>query len=148
MEKLIELCRHKNAEEILEDPDVRERVVRYFEQEKAYEKMILENSTARDNVLVIDLHNLDEILCGNRFKEYVLFPDINVSLRVIWGFRKQNMVFTVGHSIINRTCRSDIGSLMLKYEGGGHEQVGTCQVPTHSWENIRDEIVSVLRENG
>ena len=33
----------------------------------------------------------------------------------------------VGYSVINKTSHVDVGSLMLKYGGGGHKKVGTCQ---------------------
>jgi nanoRNase/pAp phosphatase (c-di-AMP/oligoRNAs hydrolase) len=41
----------------------------------------------------------------------------------------------VGYSILNRTSNVDVGKLMLKYGGGGHKAVGTCQF---SDENIGD----------
>jgi nanoRNase/pAp phosphatase (c-di-AMP/oligoRNAs hydrolase) len=148
MEDMIQYCRTRTADEILEIPDVQERVKRYFEQEPQYEDMIKSNSRADGNVLIIDLHNLDQILSGNRFKEYVLYPDCNISIRIIWGFKKQNMVFTVGHSIINKTSKTNVGSLMLKYGGGGHEKVGTCQVPTEEWEEKLAEIVEQMKKDG
>jgi len=148
MEDMIQYCRRMNADEMLEIPDVQERVDRYFEQEPEYEEMIRRNSRADGNVVIVDLHNLEEILSGNRFKEYVLFPEQNISIRVIWGFRKQNMVFTVGHSIINRTSKTNVGSLMLKYGGGGHQKVGTCQVPVDRWETLLGEIVGQMKADG
>jgi nanoRNase/pAp phosphatase (c-di-AMP/oligoRNAs hydrolase) len=148
MEDMIQYCRTMNAEEILKIADVRERVQRYFEQEPLYEQMIRANSRADGNVLIIDLHDLDEILSGNRFKEYVLFPQCNISIRVIWGYKKQNMVFTVGHSIINKTSKTNVGSLMLKYGGGGHQKVGTCQVPVGDWEKLLAEIVEQMKRDG
>jgi len=148
MEDMIQYCRTLNADQILEIPDVQERVKRYFEQEAAYEKMILENSRTDGNVLILDFHNLDEILSGNRFKEYVLHPEQNISIRIIWGFKKQNMVFTVGHSIVNRTSKTNVGSLMLKLGGGGHQKVGTCQVPIEKWEDALQEIVDQMKQDG
>ncbi len=148
MEDMIQYCRTMNADEILEIADVQERVKRYSEQEERYEKMITDNSRVDGNVLIIDLHECDEILSGNRFKEYVLHPDQNVSIRIIWGFKKQNMVFTCGHSIINRTSKTDVGSLMLKYGGGGHKVVGTSQVPTEVWEEKLAEIIGQMKADG
>ncbi|MCX6647262.1 MAG: exopolyphosphatase [bacterium] len=148
MEDMIQYCRTKNADEILEIQDVQERVKRYFEQEALYENMIKSNSRVEGNCLVVDLHEVEEILSGNRFKEYVLHPECNISLRIIWGFKKQNMVFTVGHSIINRTAKTDVGSLMLKYGGGGHRAVGTCQVPTEVWEEKLADIIGVINKDG
>jgi nanoRNase/pAp phosphatase (c-di-AMP/oligoRNAs hydrolase) len=148
MEDMIQYCRTMNADEILEIADVQERVKRYFEQEALYEEMIKTNSRVEKNCLVVDLHEVEEILSGNRFKEYVIHPECNISLRIIWGFKKQNMVFTVGHSIINRTAKTDVGSLMLKYGGGGHKMVGTCQVPTEVWEPKLAEIIASINKDG
>ncbi len=148
MEDMIKYCRTMAIHEILAVPDVRERMTRYFKQEKLYEEMVRENSTVDGNVLIIDLHNLDQIMTGNRFKEYILFPEQNISVRIIWGLRKQNMVFTCGRSVTNRTSKTDIGSLMLRYGGGGHRTVGTCQVSADDWERIRDEIVAQMKADG
>ena len=148
MEDLIQYCRKMNADEIIALPDVQERVKRYYEQEKEYETMILKNSVTEKNLLIIDLHNVDEIKSGNRFKEYVLFHEQNISMRIIWGFKKQNMVITCGHSIINRTSKTNIGLLMLKYGGGGHKAVGTCQIPTQNWEKARNEIIEAIVTDG
>lgn len=148
MKDMIEYCKTKSPDEILEIPDVQERIKRYFDQEKEYEEMIKRNSTVDGNVLVIDLHNEDQILSGNRFKEYVLFPEQNISVRILWGYQQQNMVMTCGHSIINRTSKTDVGKLMLKYGGGGHKAVGTCQVDVEKWTKIRDKIIRQMKEDG
>ncbi|KPA14658.1 exopolyphosphatase-related protein [Candidatus Magnetomorum sp. HK-1] len=148
MEKMIQYCQSMSADEILQLPDVQERIARYYEQEKAYEKMVLENSTVKQNILIIDLRDVEEFVSGNRFKEYVLFPEQNISLRIIWGFKKQNVVFTAGHSIVNRTSKTNIGSLMLKYGGGGHRAVGTCQIPFDQWEKVRSELIEKIISDG
>lgn len=147
MESLIKFCRTMTVEEILAQADVKERVDRYREQEKAYEEMIRTNSRMEENVLIIDLHEVSRVVSGNRFKEYVLFPKANVSIRILWGFMKQNMVFTVGKSILNRTSNADVGSLMLQYGGGGHKAVGTCQVPVKDWQKCLDEVVYALKDS-
>lgn len=146
MKDMIGYCRTKNIDEILAVPDVQERVDRYFEQEHNYQAMILAHSKVDGNVLVIDLREVPENLSGNRFMEYALFPDTNVSVRVIWGRERKNMVLTVGHSILNRTCTSNIGSLMLKYGGGGHQQVGTCQVDAALADQTLAEVIAALKE--
>ena len=130
MKDMIGYFRTLPIDQILANPDVKARVDRYFVQEKDYQAMIRANSRLDGTVLAIDLRNVPEILSGNRFAEYALFPQANVSIRAIWGREKKNVVFTVGHSILNRTCKVNVGSLMLQYGGGGHPQVGTCQVDT------------------
>jgi nanoRNase/pAp phosphatase (c-di-AMP/oligoRNAs hydrolase) len=147
MKDMIKYCRSKSVEDILQIGDVQERIKRYIAQEENYEVMLWKYSHAEGNVLIIDLRNVDEILSGNRFIEYALYPEQNVSVRIIWGREKQNMVFTVGHSIINRTCNTNVGSLMLKYGGGGHLQVGTCQVPVQDADRVYMEILRALKAN-
>jgi len=148
MKDMIGYCRTLTIDAILALPDVQERVKRYFEQEKDYQAMLKANSREEGNVLVIDLRGVGEILSGNRFLEYALWPKQNVSLRVLWGREKQNVVLTVGHSILDRSCLSDVGSLMLKHGGGGHRQVGTCQVETAKAEQVIAEVVAELKSKG
>lgn len=147
MEELIGFCRTLPIEKILELPDVKERVDRYFQQQELFDHMLNKCATVHDNVVVIDLRDQEEIFTGNRFYIYTLFPQCNVSMRIIWGLKKQNTVVTVGHSIINRTCKANVGELMLRYGGGGHDAVGTCQIPHNKSEKSIKEIIDALREN-
>ena len=145
---MIEYCRVHTAEEIMEIQDVKERIDKYREDESNFIEMLKNNTTAYDNAMVIDLRNADPIYCGNRFMVYTLFPDCNVSIRVIWGFKKQNVVFTVGKSITNRSSKTDIGKLMLSFGGGGHEAVGTCQVSEGEVSETLKKIIDQLNADG
>ncbi len=82
------------------------------------------------------------------FTIYTMFPDTTVSLLTTQGFKGQNTVITCGHSITNRASKSDVGSLMLEYGGGGHRAVGTCQVPHERADHIIGELVSRLNSAG
>ena len=148
MMDMIDYCRSKTVEEILEIPDVKERVDRYFEQELLFKGMISHISKIHDNVILMDLRNEEEIYTGNRFLIYALFPEQNISIQVIWGVDKQNIVFTCGHSIVNKTSKTDVGSLMLKYGGGGHARAGTCQVPIDKADQYLKEIIEQMNEDG
>jgi oligoribonuclease NrnB/cAMP/cGMP phosphodiesterase (DHH superfamily) len=144
MMDMIDYCSAKPVEEILAIDDVKERVQRYFEQDQLFKEMVSANTTVRDKVIVIDLRNQEEIYTGNRFVVYSLYPEQNISIQVIWGLNKQNVVITCGHSIINRTSTVDVGSLMLKYGGGGHKKVGTCQVPTDEADTILEALIQQM----
>jgi nanoRNase/pAp phosphatase (c-di-AMP/oligoRNAs hydrolase) len=63
---------------------------------------------------------------------------------VIWGLRRQNTVFAVGRSIIDRSSTFNIGRLMLSYGGGGHGAAGTCQIDNDRAETILAEIVGTI----
>ncbi len=148
MEKLVEMCRTKDVESILKDPDVAERIDRYYKQDALFRAMLRKRGTVHGNVVLLDFREQDEIYTGNRFVVYTMFPECNVSVQVIWGKLKQNTVITVGHSITNRTCKTDVGALMLEYGGGGHAKVGTCQVDTVVAEKALADIMDRLRQNG
>lgn len=142
---MIEYCGSKTAEQILAMPDVKERTKRYFAQQRDFVAMLRRCSTVHDNVVLVDLRGEEEIFSGNRFTLYALYPDCNVSMQIIWGLKQQNVVITVGHSILLRTCTADVGSLMLQYGGGGHLKVGTCQVPTLRAEQAIADIMNELK---
>lgn len=146
MEDLIEYCRAMPVEKILELPDVKERVARYFEHQGKYRDMLRKNTEIKGKCAIIDLRFQDEISVGNRFQIYAMYPEITVSVHVLWGLNKQNVVLTVGKSILNRTNQADIGALMLEYGGGGHAAVGTCQIPVEKADEILDEVVAKVND--
>ncbi|MBF0245461.1 MAG: exopolyphosphatase [Planctomycetes bacterium] len=148
MENMIEYCRTKTVEEILEEVDVRERTTRYLEQQVEFEKMLRACCTVDGNVIVTKIMDEETIYCGNRFVVYALFPEQNIEIRTMWGRQKQNVVFACGHSIINRTSKTDVGRLMLEFGGGGHPMVGTCQVPTEKWEEVLARLVEQMKKDG
>jgi len=144
MMQLIEACQHHDIEEILDLPDVRERVDLYHQQAEAFVAQLRRCSSVRGSVVVVDLRDQDVIHAGNRFMVYALFPDCTVSAHVLWGKQRQNTVIAVGKSILNRTSAADIGALMLSYGGGGHANAGTCQVGHDEADRVVDELVGHL----
>lgn len=148
MENLIEYCRTLTIEEILELTDVKERIQLYFEQNEIFKAMIKKYTTTDKNVIITDLRGVEEIFTGNRFLIYSLYPDQNISIWLVDGKNKQNCAFAVGHSIINRTSNTNVGSLMLKYNGGGHVKVGTCQVPYEETDKTLKELIDTMKIDG
>ncbi len=146
MMELIECCRTMSIEEILQLDDVRERVDLYNEHHERAIEQIKECSTIYNNLLVLDLRDADPIWCTNRFTLYAMYPQVNVSIHVLWGMKKQNTVFAVGKSIVNRSCKANIGELMLAHGGGGHQNAGTCQVLNESAGAACQELISQLQE--
>ncbi|NDV26390.1 exopolyphosphatase [Desulfovibrio sp. JC010] len=146
MEHLIDYCRELPITEILALPDVKERVDLYLERDKQFRDMLQSRTEMFGNVAILDLREQEEIYPGNRFTLYSMFPECNISIQIIWGKMKQNTVFSVGHSILNRTSKVDVGSVMLKFGGGGHKQVGTCQVPHDEADAALGQMVAMFME--
>ena len=146
MKELALACSSKNIEEIMAMPDVKEREVVYFEQEKLFREMLQKVIKVDGSVIFADLRGVETIYAGNRFLMYTMYPEQNISVWVVDGRNKQNCAITVGYSVINRTATVDVGSLLLTFGGGGHHQVGTCQVPYEDADKIIAEIISKCKE--
>ena len=128
MMELIDYCVDHSIDQVLELPDVKERVDMYFEQQELFKNQLKNITKIYDKVAVIDLRNEDIIYTGNRFMVYAMWPEIELSIHVAWGFKKQNTAVMIGKSIVNRSSDFNIGELCLTYGGGGHANAGTCQL--------------------
>jgi oligoribonuclease NrnB/cAMP/cGMP phosphodiesterase (DHH superfamily) len=144
MKQLPQLLRTKRVEEILSLSDFRERVKLYHEENKKYEQLITKSARTEGDAIVIDLRDCETIPVGNRFLEYVLYPEQNISIRIANGKNKAFAMISVGDSIIKNTSRINVGSLTLKYGGGGHQRVGTCQVPYEDVDTVVAEMLDVI----
>ena len=128
MMELIDYCVDHKIEDVLELPDVKERVDMYFEQQELFKKQLSELAQVHDRVVVLDLREQETIYAGNRFMIYAMYPETEISVHVAWGFRKQNTAVMIGKSIINKASKVNIGDLCLFYGDGGHANAGTCQL--------------------
>ena len=132
-----------STEEILNLSDVKERIEVYWEQAEKFKEMVEKYTRVEGNVIISDLRGVDPIYTGNRFMIYSMYPEQNISAWIVSGRGGQGCSAAVGYSILNRTCEVNVGSLMLKYNGGGHKKVGTCQF---SNENMDTELPKMLAE--
>lgn len=143
MEMLIDACRTMTTAEILALPDVVERIDVYHEQTEKFKEMVKANTRVEGNVIISDLRGVDPIYSGNRFMIYSMYPEQNISAWIVSGKGGEGCSVAVGYSIINRTSDVNVGSLMLKYGGGGHKAVGTCQF---SNETMDEKVPELLKE--
>lgn len=148
MMKLISLCRTQTLEDVLLDPDVKERVELYMEHYVPFIKQLKRCSSLHGNLVVVDFLKEQDIYAGNRFMVYALYPDANISMHVLWGKDKDVIVYAVGKSILNNTSKTNVGELMLKYGGGGHKAAGTCQIPLPDAMRVKNELIRKINEDG
>jgi len=144
MMDLIEHCRTIGIDQIMQLPDVTERADMYVEHAEKFQEQLKRCSRLHGNLVVLDLRNEEVIYAGNRFMIYALYPQANISIHVLWGLKQQNTVFATGKSIINRSAKTNIGDLMLRYGGGGHENAGTCQVENDQAERVLKELIQQI----
>lgn len=144
MMELIDYCVNHTVDEVLKLPDVKERVDLYFEQQELFKQQLRDIVVIHDKVAVIDLRPLETIYAGNRFMVYAMWPEIEMSVHVAWGFKKQNTAVMIGKSIINKAGTMDIGELCLDYGGGGHPNAGTCQLDNDKVDAELPNIIAML----
>jgi len=147
MMELIDHCITMSVDEILELPDVKERVDLYFEQQELFKQQISRLAKVHGRVVVLDLRNEETIYAGNRFMVYALYPETQISIHVAWGFKKQNTAVMIGKSIINKGSNANIGELCLKYGGGGHKNAGTCQLDNDKVDEALPVIIEELNKD-
>lgn len=149
MMKLIDTVReHQSIEQILQMPDVKERVDLYNAHLPKFKEQIERCARVYDNLVVLDLRKEDTIWAGNRFMIYAMFPKSNISMHVMWGKNKQNTVLAIGKSILNKTSKTHVGDLCLSYGGGGHNAAGTCQISNIKSDEKIQEIIEKINKDG
>ncbi len=147
MMKLIDACRTMSISEVLQMPDVVERVELYKEHEAKAVEQIRRCATEHDNVVALDLRDEEIIHPTNRFMIYALYPHYKVFYAGQYYNRQQNTVFAIGKSILNRSSQANVGEICLKHGGGGHMAAGTCQVENDWASRIQRELVDALRDS-
>jgi len=150
MLKMIDLIAQypDDPDAVITDPDIQERLDRYYAQEEAFARIMREHSRVDGNVIVTDLRGLGDPPAGNRFLIYTMYPQANIQLRIFDGRKGEFVVVALGHSIFNRTSRTDVGTLMQHYGGGGHRGAGTCQLPLADAEEKIAEILAQVKQDG
>ena len=149
MKDMMLYCRHHPVEEILKIPDVEERVHVYEFNEEFFELQIRRCAAVHTKLVIVDLRNEETIYPGNRFTVYAAFPACNISIQVLpFADDPSLTVLATGKSILDRTSKTNIGSLMLEYGGGGHDAAGTCRVPNADVDRVLGELTQRINADG
>ncbi len=148
MMDLIQYCRNHGIDDILQLPDVVERVDLYFAHTAMAREQIERCASVHNNLVVLDLRNEETIFAANRFLIYAMFPQCNISIHVLWGVQKQNTVFATGKSILDRSSKTNVGELMLRHGGGGHQAAGTCQVENDKASEVLNALILQITNDG
>lgn len=145
---LIKYLAKHNIDEIVELPDVKERVDLYFRYENEFKEQLKKVTTKKDNLLILDYRNEEIIYPGNRFMVYATNPEQNISIHILWVKENEIVSLSVGKSIINKSSKTNIGELMLKYGGGGHKAAGGCQISVNDVPRVLEELIIKINQDG
>ncbi|NVJ92310.1 MAG: exopolyphosphatase [Methylocystaceae bacterium] len=148
MKDMMVYCRHHPVDEILKIPDVKERLHLYTLHEEFFEEQLKRCTTVHNNLVVFDLRGEEKFFAGNRFMIYAIFPQCNISVQVLPEIEPGKCLLATGKSLLDRSSKTDVGHLMLKYGGGGHVQVGTCRIENDQVDQVLAELVAKITADG
>lgn len=146
MMELIDLCLEKSLDEILEEPDVKERVDMYFSHQEKFKEQLERIGKIDGRCIIVDLRDESEIYTGNRFLIYALYPDVYFSIHIAKGKQRNITPLMIGKSILKNGVDKNIGEICLKYGGGGHKNAGTCQLKNDEVDSVLPEIIKYLND--
>lgn len=143
--RLVSLLRRLPIQDIVADQEVTQRCRRVIAANKTYLVHLKGHTTMQGGVAITDFRGLPTMPEGNRFLVYSLFPQSFVNIKLYYEGPKIGI--KVGHSIINRSCRINVGRLMAAYGGGGHFGAGACRLEPPLAPTQLIEIINILSAN-
>lgn len=145
--KVINLLRDATLDEVMNEPQVKQRCQRIQEEQEKLRELLLQRTSYKGNVIYCDLRGVDKIPDGNRFLVFTLFPKGNIQVKVAHDSQRPNTTsISVGYNIFNPTSKVNVGELLTNYGGGGHKVVGSSRVPNAQAEQAIGEILAAVTE--
>ena len=146
--ELVDWIKKYSLAEIMKQSEAQLRCDYVLSEKDKFKDALMQCTKMDGNVIAIDFRDLEVIPMGNRFYEYILFPDGNISIRIFWGKDKKKVICASGHNIFKRDSNTNIGLLFKKYGGGGHAGAGTCQLDAADADRQLKEIIEQMKKDG
>jgi len=143
---LVEVVKEVPITKVLSNCEEKKRTERILKEQREFNDLLKGYTRQEENVIITDFREMKEKPVGNRFLVYTMFPEANVEMRLFGGL-PGTTVIAVGHSIFNRTCNVNAGTLLQEYGGGGHKGAATAQIPNETAEAKIAEILDRLKMN-
>ncbi len=146
--RLVKLLGKYSIEQVLKDPDVKNRCEEAIQRNKIYKGLLQKYTHVLGNVAITDFRPLGKPPVGNRFLVYSLFPETIVHVKIRYTDDKhETMALSVGHSIFNNNCRVNAGKLLAQFEGGGHSGAASCRFHASKADEYIPKIIDFLIKN-
>jgi len=147
-DRLVDLLRKNEIQNVLADPEVKQRCRAVVDQNKKYHEYLKAHTHLEGHVAVTDFRGLNKTPVGNRFLVYSLYPESVVHMRIRYEDRRKEMVvINVGHSIFNRNCKVNVGLMLAEFGGGGHCGAGSTRFPASKADEYISRIIDILLKN-
>jgi len=145
---LVSIIGENDIQQVLEDPEVKQRCKAVIRQNKQYKVFLEENTRLEEHVSVTDFSHLAQTPVGNRFLVYSLFPDSYVNMKIRLETENSDILaVNLGHSIFNSGCRVNVGLLLADYGGGGHRGAASTRFHKSKADEYIPQIIEALKQN-
>jgi len=147
--RLVGLLRLADIQTVIADAEVRERCEQTMEENAAFGDLLEKHTSVVRQVSITDFRSLDRPPRGNRFLVYSLYPGTNVNACILHREGDRRTIrLKIGHSILNSTCKVNIGKMLARFGGGGHQGAGSCSFPVEKADERIKTIIDLLVANG
>lgn len=145
---LVQLLRRLPIKDIITDPEAETRCKETVARNIVYKNLLSNHTHCHQHVSVTDFRPLWPPPEGNRFLVYSLYPETSVSVKIRYADPEfANVIVSVGRSIINKTCKVNVGMMLSQFGGGGHAGAGACNFPASYSDEYIPKILNILKEN-
>ena len=145
---LVDLLRTQKIDRILKTFEVKKKCDEVVVQNRIYKDLLEKHTRLEGHVAVTDFRPLEKTPPGNRFLSYSLFPDSSVNVKIRYDNNDPGkLIVSVGHSIFNHGCNVNLGKMLSKFEGGGHEKAGACSFDARKADDYIPKILDLLQKN-
>jgi len=146
--KLVSIIGENDIQQVLEDPDVKQRCKAVIRQNKQYKVFLEENTRLEKHVSITDFSHFAQTPVGNRFLVYSLFPESYVNMKIRLEMEDSDILaVNLGHSIFNAGCRVNVGLLLADYGGGGHRGAASTRFHKSKADEYIPQIIEALKQN-
>lgn len=148
LQRLVYLLRTTDIDGVIEDIEVKKQWRHTIEQNGTFRSALESYAVLLDQVSIVDLRQAYPVPAGNRFLIYTMFPESAANLEI--GYiddRKTNICINAGYNIFNRKCRVNIGMMLSRFGGGGHQAAGGCILQADEADRQIAEIIEILAAN-
>lgn len=145
---IVDLLDVMTMEEVITDKIVAERfaMVRALQEEQ---KILLQKVSYQDrNIVVSDFRGTDAFRYENRFYPYTLFPNTYANVKI--SHPNGNPAVTginAGYSLLNKTCKVNMGILLAAFGGGGHQAAAACRFDSQYANQYIPLILETINKN-
>ena len=146
--RVVNLLRRFEIDDIINDQGVNERCRTVKSNNKKYKELLKNYTQIKNHVAITDFRSLNETPDGNRFLAYSLFPESVVNVKIRYDDKERQMIaLSIGHSIFNKNCNVNVGLLLSRFEGGGHQGAAACRFHVSKADSYIPEIIDILLKN-